>query len=474
MSTAYYPLGMRSSMPSSGYNHNSTYDCKQYTSWKGTGVSSNPIGTAPSHIRPLTNNDTGNVFQTGFGLPRPIKHFRKGRVIPSQAITISDPNNPSNLIEVDLINYNMNRIVKSSNGSSLGGGNGGRGLIDEMIDSPGSFSIQQNVINETTGENQLNNNCKSCEGIGIVSSYYPNPSYLTENPETNVENHILCCSEERKAKQRVIYANTNLSKTYFTTTKQYLQNRCKTYDQKAFNFQQPLPIEISQEFIHSGITTSELAQAKPGSALATTNTYVGNCYPNAEIYDATENALVNKLLVILLNNNILTQQEITTYKSNTDAYNFDYLFNYLKSLPAPKSTNAISQFESFINNPYWGVPFGGPSNPNGCKLTIYKPNNPQYAKQGAVSSSTRMLKLNVDTISTNSASMNNYNNTGSQLVSANELDSGVANNYSNILKNKTNTSCQNPSIISHQNKKGCSYASIPNYKFPVSQPSPYR
>jgi hypothetical protein len=86
MSTAVYPLGMKS-MPSSGYNHKSTYLNKQYISWKGTGVNSNPVGTAPGHIRPLTNNDPGNVFQTGFGLARPMKHYRKGRVIPPNEVT---------------------------------------------------------------------------------------------------------------------------------------------------------------------------------------------------------------------------------------------------------------------------------------------------------------------------------------------------------------------------------------------------
>ena len=70
MSTAYYPQGMRS-MPASGYNHKSTYFSKQYLPWKGIGLGSNPVGTAPGHIRPLTNNDPGNVFQTGFGLARP-------------------------------------------------------------------------------------------------------------------------------------------------------------------------------------------------------------------------------------------------------------------------------------------------------------------------------------------------------------------------------------------------------------------
>jgi hypothetical protein len=86
MSSATKPLGMNS-MPASGYNHKSTTYNKQYVTWKGSGINSNPIGIASGHIRPLTNNDPGNVFQTGFGLPRPIKHFRKGRVIPPQDVT---------------------------------------------------------------------------------------------------------------------------------------------------------------------------------------------------------------------------------------------------------------------------------------------------------------------------------------------------------------------------------------------------
>lgn len=48
----------------------------KYKSWKGFSVPpTNCIGT----IRPLTNNDISNSAETGFGLPRPIKHARKGR-----------------------------------------------------------------------------------------------------------------------------------------------------------------------------------------------------------------------------------------------------------------------------------------------------------------------------------------------------------------------------------------------------------
>ena len=395
MSSAVYPLGMKS-MPSSGYNHNSTYFNKKYISWKGTGVNSNPVGTAPGHIRPLTNNDPGNVFQTGFGLPRPIKHFRKGRVIPPQQITGVpnlngvDPHNSENIISINenaLINYNINRFVKSSKGTSLGGGFGGSGLLNDMQDKPGGFIVKQNPLNETDGVNQLNSDCTTCEGIGIVANYYPNKTFLEENPEPNTQNAILCCNDEIKAKRRVIYASTNLKKNYYTTTKQYLQNRCKTFEQKSYNF-------VSDN-------SNDKDYVKPGGPESLSNTYVGKCLCPS-IY-----------------------------------------------------TNQV-----------------------GCKLTVYKPNNYQYSKQGAVSSSTRNLKLNVDTISTNAASIQNYNNTG-LLVNANQLYAGVDPAISNLYKNKA-PSCNSPWPLNFyqsgqfQNKKMCYYNSLPNYRIPASAPSTYR
>ena len=201
MSTAFYPQGMRS-LPASGYTNKSVIFNKQYITWKGTGPFSNPVGSAPGHIRPLTNNDPGNVFQTGFGLPRPIKHFRKGRVIPSQPISAAnlsakDPHNSNVNLTIDegaLINYNMNRYVASSKGTSLGGGFGGAGLLNVMQDTPGGYIVKQNPPYEINGINQLQTDCKTCEGVGIVASYYPNTRYLTDNPEPNVENPILCCN----------------------------------------------------------------------------------------------------------------------------------------------------------------------------------------------------------------------------------------------------------------------------------------
>ena len=419
MSTAFYPLGMKT--------YNNHVPQGGYKPWKGTGVFSNPVGVTASHIRPLTNNDSGNVFQTGFGLPRPIKHYRKGRVIPVPDIIVEDPNNPGQYMETSLINYNLNRMVKSSKGASLGGGAGGLGLLGQMLDNPGGYIVKQNTPNEING---LNQDCTTCQGVGIVASYYPNNTYLTENPETNTQNQVLCCNAQKKARRRVLPASTNLKKNYYTTHTQYMQNRCQTYEQKAFNFQTNTPNSVN---------------VKPGSPLTLLNTYFANCQPNGEIYEATEIALINKMLSIMFNEHILSQEEITVFETLNN-YTFDNLFNYLKDL---NNQDAIDFFIDFINNPYYGVPFAGPNNPVGCKLVVYKPNNPQFAKQGSVSSSTRMLKLNVDTIQTNAASLNRNN-----VNLVNSVNNTVTPENTTIFKNKAPT-CNNPPIIRFQNKKAC-------------------
>ncbi len=449
-----YPLGMKS-QPSSGYNHQSTTYNRQYVTWKGSGVNSNPVGTAPGHIRPLTNNDPGNVFQTGFGLARPIKHFRKGRVIPPQPIT--GVPNLNGINENDLINYNMNRFVKSSKGLSLGGGAGGAGLIDEMQDKPGAFIVKENPINEVDGVTQLNTDCQTCEGVGIVADYYPNKGYLTENPEPNTTNSTLCCNEEYKAKRRVIYASTNLNKNYYTSTKQYLQNRCKTYDQKAFNFLSYRTNLDASIYDANPYYNSINSPFKPGSPLALANTYLANCQPNVQIYDATENALIAQMLSIMVNAGVLTQSEVNTF--NTLGINtIDGFFNWLNTLPPGQKDPALKIFVDFINNPYWGMPLTGPSNQTGCQLTVYKPSNYQYAVQGAVESSTRNLKLAVTTVTTNAAATRN----------------------SNLGKNKSSTGCNTPWPLNfsqsgpYQNKKFCYYKTLPQYQIPASQQGVYR
>jgi len=467
MSSAFYPQGMKT--------YNNHVPQGGYKSWKGTGAYSNPVGIASGHIRPLTNKDPGNVFKTGPGLARPIKHYRKGRVIPSTPITTTDTSEYA-MSEVAQINYNMNRFVKSSMGTSLGGANGGGGLISEIIDKPGSYIVKENSVDEVNESIKLNDNCKTCEGVGVVTSYYPNTTYLTNNTEPNTETSKWCCNQEAFAKKRVIYASTNLSKRYYTTLQQYRQNRCKTYDQRSFNFLTPYStdeIELNKVNTFATPENGYVNIAKAGSPLALTNTYLANCQPGAEIYDATENAIINQMLSIMLNKGIVTSEQVSSF-SSLNIITIQSFFNYINNFTGNTKILAIEVFVNFINNPYWGMPLSGPTNPNACKLVVYKPNNYQYAKQGAVSSSTRLLKLNVDTISSNSASLNNYKNTGQFLVNANQLYQGVDNNVSNLYKNKAPT-CNNPTIYKHQNKKLCYYQQdLPQYQVPVSKPGTYR
>ena len=468
MSSAFYPQGMNSwnnRLPQGGYK-----------TWKGRGVFSNPVGITATHIRPLTNNDPGNVFPTGFGLPRPLKHYRKGRVIPSTPIVASSTDTYAQKSEIAQINYNMNRYVKSSKGTALGNGNHGGGLIAAMIDNPGSYIVKENLPDEINETTTLTNDCKKCEGVGVVASYYPNNTYLTDNPDAITQSPLLCCNQQYKAKRMAIYASTNLKKNYYTTLQQYRQNRCKTYVQKSFNFLTPYStneIELNKDYPFATPETAYLNVAKAGSPLALTNTYLANCQPNAQLYDATENAIVAQMLSIMVNKGIFTSSEVLVI-NKLDVFTIKNFFNYLNGLSGSTKTLAIEVFVNYLNNPYWGMPLSGPSNPNACQLTIYKPNNFQYAKQGAVSSSTRLLKLNVDTISTNAASIQNYNNTGQLLVNANQLYQGVNNNVANLYKNKAPT-CNNPTIHPFQNKKLCYYQKdLPQYQVPASQPSPYR
>jgi hypothetical protein len=398
MSSAFYPLGMKS--------YNNHVPQGGYKSWKGSGVFSNPVGLTAGTVRPLTNNDPANQFQTGFGLPRPIKHARKGKGF-NYVVSLPDQNNPETYV-----NVTMNRGVKSS---SMGT------MVKQMIDNPGSYSVSKNTLNETNNMINMDNDCGQCRGIGIVASYYPNTLYLTENPEPNTTNPPLCCNAERKARRRVLPASTMLKKNYYTTNTQYLENRCQTFQQRSFNFQSNRPV---------GIVPEEFA--KPGSALATFNTYYANCQPNGEIYQSSQIALITQMLDVMVSQDILTQTQATTFLE-LQVYTLQGFYDYLVYLNIPE---AFVVFTAFMNNPYYGVPIEGPSNPKGCKMVVYKPNNPQFAQQGAVSSSTKILKTNVDTIQTNIASIRNV--------------------PTNFLKNKAPTCGQQiNSRIHFQNKKSC-------------------
>jgi hypothetical protein len=367
MSSAFHPLGMNSwnnRLPQGGYK-----------TWKGSGPYQNPIGITSTNIRPLTNNDYGNIFPTGFGLPRPIKHYRKG--------TITSIDEPSD----DSIKYNLNRNVKSSIGASLSGGAGGLGMISQVVDNPAGTSIKENI----TMNNE--NVCKTCDGIKIVSDWYP-INNLTEKPQQNTTNPPLCCNQQKKARKRVLGCNTNVKKNYFQTSYMYLYNRCQTFQQREFNFLNgPINSQVAQMINKNpNLAYKLLTNIKPGEPLSIYNQYVAQCNPNFTVQSGLELNFIEIVSNSLLNSGHITIDE---YYELIEIKNISIFLNSIKIFINEQIyNNIIYDFETISRETL--------TNSKGCSQVYYKPNNPQFAKQGAVSSSTKILKLTVDTISTSS------------------------------------------------------------------------
>ena len=170
MATAFYPLGMVS--------HSNRSNCEGYISWKGTGSFENPISSTAGNIRPLTNNDPSNDATYSHGIPRPIKHYRRG--------TITDAGRRSGHITT----------------------------ISQAIELPGSFV--QSISECNNGGNSL------------VSNWSPIIN-LTQKPQIG---KMSCTGGEvKKALNRCRPASTVIKQNYFQTSAEHLYNRCATFDQ---------------------------------------------------------------------------------------------------------------------------------------------------------------------------------------------------------------------------------------------------
>jgi hypothetical protein len=132
--------------------------------------------------------------------------------------------------------------------------------------------------------------------VGIVSSWYP-INNLTEKPEPNVTNKLLCCNQQRKAYQRTLPTNTNISKKYYQTSYMYLYNRCQTFKQRQFNFVNgPTDKNLLKLFLTYPFVTAKILQyTKPGDPLSIVNYYVAQCNPNFTVETAVEIGFINSL-----------------------------------------------------------------------------------------------------------------------------------------------------------------------------------
>ena len=417
MSTNYFGQGMKS------YN-NTLKGSSSGVITKGTGQYSYPIAITSGHIRPFTNKDYRNNTPQKFGLPRPLKWQYRNGISFNRNIIDLDPNNPN-------VYINTNRTSSSSNVK----------LIGLTIDQPGRYSVKHNPTTEINNTLYIDEVCDNCEGIGLIINTPPKKT-LSGSPQPSTVNKKFCCNSERNAKKHVIYASTNLKRNYYNSHYQYLQNRCQTYKQKSFNF-------TETDYYNKN-------NIKPGSPLALPNTYIANCYPNIDENFYSENNIVNNIYLILKKQNLLSEEDINRY--NISDINKLYLLNkYISNIENDQNREkSFNIYFNFINNPYIGVPINGPSNPRGCKLVIYNPSNPQFAKEGGVSSGTRLLKLTTDTISSNLHSINKLSGSAT---------SSKFGNTPFIYKNKyTTCNDSNSTYMRNYNRqKKCNFSNSKEY-----------
>lgn len=363
MSSAFYPLGMKS------YNNYTPQG--GYKTWKGDGVFQNPTGIISGNQRPQTNKDYRNVAVYKHGLPRPIKHYRKGTNVP--------------YLENDVIaQYYSNTHVRSSKSSSA---------IGQLIDRPGSVIMKENnILDAEVRLDPVINNCNTCLGQSVVSNWSP-INNLTEKPQANTMNAALCCNAQKKARRRVLPASTLLKKNYYTRHNEYLYNRCQTFEQRAFNFYSD---------------GSGDPNVKPGGPESYPNSYVANCNPNVVISEAVTIGIINRVAFILKEESIITEEEYAAFQAASITTLKEFV-EFLKTsvVQSDQSIELLYKVIEYADDTdsNKGLMLNGSS--NGCKVVVYKPNNYQYAQQGAVSSSARMLRLNVNTINTNLASIKN-------------------------------------------------------------------
>lgn len=221
MSNAFYPLGMRS--------FNNTTPQGGYKTWKGDTEYTYPKQSMPVNIRPQMNKNYSNNVTNKFGLPRPMKHYRKGR-------TIVNVNHPDNV-------WQQQNSAVMNNRSSL--------LISKTMDIPGGTYKTNSVSVESCKDNKSRLVSSELINKGVSMSIVPTET--TTNSE-------LCCNTSKNALKRVRGASTILNKNYYTSGQAYLQGRCETFNQKQYNFKESDGVKLPE------------------------NAYLSNCYNDSGIY----------------------------------------------------------------------------------------------------------------------------------------------------------------------------------------------
>lgn len=234
-----------------------------------------------------------------------------------------------------------------------------KNLISALMDKPGAYIAQTDTCIRENGQ---------------IISNLGGPNDLTFNPEPATQTKELCCNAERKSKQMVLPTSANLKDNYFASSSQYLRNRCQTYDQKAFNF-------VSTNFNQMALTK---------------NAYIVDGNANVLINNNSTLSMMDRLAKILLQKGIISQEEYEQYIDDriTDLNAFIAFLTTVGN-----QEQAIATAKTTLSKVGVTISSSALMKTNRCKVSTYKPSNPQFAAQGSVASSLRTHKLHDTTIS---------------------------------------------------------------------------
>ena len=155
-----------------------------YISWKGS--SQMRAAALPSNSRPLNNSTVGNLYNIN---PRFIES-RKIRVVHPEL------QNKHNLRPLPRPLKHWRRQLNPNNMSGTQ-----KVKVSDVMDKPGSYIVSQNKV------------CSDCLTASNIESYINKDISCSNNCKTRIRN--------------VTYISNNI----FTSSKEYLQNRIKTYEQ---------------------------------------------------------------------------------------------------------------------------------------------------------------------------------------------------------------------------------------------------
>jgi hypothetical protein len=353
------------------------------------------FNVVPGMHRPNANGVPSNINQADFIGPefkaRPIKHWRK-QLVPTNSST--DNSSQKRMATVQLMDTPGSSVYKTNAESC------------ECIETGGnSFQIADSYAeNKCDKEEKIQNNGAISIPIHFISTPIIEEIFLDIPGAATIYD--------------IVYENNEptVPDIYFVTPITPIAEPIP--DQK-----DEINPDTSYEIITSVYDTVRISCNPENNRIRSGISTLSQSY-----YETTTGYLQSRCRTAVQRISTTKKPGCIYYPSVNDNIPFEFLYPI-------DAQNGPQVYESkYCTNPktYNNNLLNRPAN-NYCS-TIYKPNNTQFARQGAVSGSTRLQKLKTDTITSNGFSL--YSAYGATMANAGNFQgTSVSNNY--FVKNRS-------------------------------------